>query len=477
MKCLIYFPEKQAEWLKEFFGDLHPYFLKILNKPLLEYYIDFCVLSKITQIRIIKNDPANELEEYFSDGLKWGVDLSYSLARKEDDLSRIMLKNSGFCKDEDLLIIYGYHFINYDREDEKLAELNNVKKNWKLSEQNSALYFIKQSEKPYSIDLEKLPEKDFEGVSLTILDSIGTYYMLSQDILRNRSKDYFLPGFSNESDEFVGMNVIYNPHTVSFQKPIMIGDNVQIKNHSFIGPNTILGNNVIIDSSSNIIDSIVYDQSYIGSDLDIENKVIYQEKLINPLTGSSMEITDKFYISKIDQNIFSRFFRKLIHSIIALILIILYALPNAIFGLLEVLGGSLPKSGDFYINSTLKVIKLPVWKLKRPRPLTLMFMRFALDKYPLLFSVVFGKLLLVGNRLQPVTKQARNLISNMKAYDPGVFDYPGMFSACFSEEETEMHERYYLHHKNIAMDIKIIISTLFGRFFNVGNYIRNKSYQ
>lgn len=112
MKCLINCKDQFASWAYEYFRDVSPCMLKILNKPLLEYYVDFCSLLKIEEIRIISDNPNVQVEEYFGDGSKWGIKISYGFIKTTDTLKDICIKNEAFCNNSDLFIIddFVFHF-------------------------------------------------------------------------------------------------------------------------------------------------------------------------------------------------------------------------------------------------------------------------------------------------------------------------------------------------------------------------------
>ncbi|MCD4795898.1 MAG: hypothetical protein K8R49_01825 [Candidatus Cloacimonetes bacterium] len=473
MKCLVYCPVEHSEWMKDFFPNIHPYFLKILNKPLLEYYIDFCVLNKISEIRVVKSSTSKEMENYFRDGMQWGLDISYNLARPGDSLSKIILKNSSFCKDSDLLIIHGLCFLNF-KKDNNINFFAKQDENRKVHSANSAVYFFKKTKNPADIDLIKIIEDANAEFSITLLNGIKSYYDLSTDIFMNRPDDYFLPGYNNEPGVYIGRNVIYNPNSVTLKKPIMIGDNVQIRDNTLIGPNSVLGNNIIIDSSSTIIKSIIYEQSYIGSDLEVNEKIVFKNHLINPFTGDSIEIVDKFFVSSIEKNIISRSVRKMAHGFFALILIILYFLPYLFFLIFGRSKYIKPERKECYISKDKKLKKLLHWKILRSTFKSRMFIRFSMDKYPLYFEVLTGNLLLAGNCILPKNPSSSKLISKMPVYFPGVFDFPGMLLSCPDDDEFEIHEIYYIHNTNFKMNLRIIKRTLLGRLFSARRWIKNE---
>lgn len=110
MRCLIYAKSSEAEWLKEYFPDVEPFLLKIVNKSLLEYVLDLLTLLGISEIRIVSDSSIKAIEKSIGDGAKWGARISYALARPEDNLKNVYLKNFSFCKESPLVIWNGFFF-------------------------------------------------------------------------------------------------------------------------------------------------------------------------------------------------------------------------------------------------------------------------------------------------------------------------------------------------------------------------------
>ncbi len=102
MKALIYIPKKAVERGNDFFDIESSYLLKICNKYLIEYFIDFCSVNNIEELRIITN--SSEVEKLISAGEKYGIKISYSLAKPGDSLSVTVGKNYDFLKDEEVII-------------------------------------------------------------------------------------------------------------------------------------------------------------------------------------------------------------------------------------------------------------------------------------------------------------------------------------------------------------------------------------
>jgi hypothetical protein len=458
--------------MKDYFPDIHPYFLKILNKPLLEYYIDFCVINNITDIRVVINNSSRNLEEYFEDGTQWGVKLSYNLAKPEDSLKKVLLKNSSFCKDEKLFIIQGYQFLHYHK-DKKQYNLLQADEDVKIGDAENGLFLLNGKDSILKSKLAEIEECENPEVGITQLNGIKKYFALSINLLKEHNQEYVLPGYNNDKDEFIGKNVIC-ANFKELKKPIMIGDNVQIKQRANVGPNVILGNNVIIDNGTKVEQSIIYDLSYIGSDLEIIDKIIYKKRLIDPFSGEFTQIVDNFLVSDIQENLVQRFFKKLLNGVVAFVLAIIFLVPYLLFWLIHRLGRLRSKKQDFYIKNTGKTKSYTVWKVAKPNFISTLFFRFSLNKYPLLWAVVKGDIYLVGNHLIPKCRPGLIKMNHLPSYQPGIFDYSDMLHTKVTDFEYELNELYYCNNSSFWLDFKIFFRAIFNRLFSVWERICEK---
>ena len=185
MRCMIFARSSEAEWLKEYFPDVDPFLLKIVNKPLLEYILDIVTLIGISEIRIVSDSSIKEIEHSIGDGSKWGTSISYTLAKPGDSLKNVYLKNYSFCKENNLLIWNGFFFAKYDR--------NEVKNQVYFSDpfycgKNKRLIYIPQGQNLNSIKDEK--PKDDCCITVYDINSIVDYYQLSMDILTNCNRNW-----------------------------------------------------------------------------------------------------------------------------------------------------------------------------------------------------------------------------------------------------------------------------------------------
>ncbi|MFO7895643.1 MAG: hypothetical protein R6U84_01740 [Candidatus Cloacimonadales bacterium] len=471
MKCLINCVDAESSWLKDVMPGLFPHFLRILNKPLLEYFIDFCALNGIAEIRIVKSDPTAEMEHYFSSGPQKGLNISYVMGKAGDTLSKVLLKNSGFCQADDLLIIDGLFFLNYHKDQLDSAYLP-------LSEAASMrggaaedIYFVPAGSKFSEIDF--LAEDNlFPQLSISALDSVQDYYQINQRILTQQPDNYFLPGYSNKSGEFIGKNVAFNAHHSNFEKPFMIGNDVQMYDNCQILANSVIGNNVIIDTSTTVSGSIVYDQTYLGSNLEINNKIVYKNYLIDAASGEHLQIADKFFISKINRVLENSLYR-FIQKILAFLGLILGLIPYALGLALVPISKINFSQSEFYQDLNGNKFSLPLVTIKKSKFCNRWFIRFSLDKYPLLLQVLSGKLALVGNRPIPADSYGRIFLDKLDNYHPAVISYSEVYASNFDDGNFLLHEIFYNYNSSIRLMLKIIFLFSFNRLFSVRKYFQN----
>lgn len=426
-------------------------------------------------MRVINSESGSDLEDYFGNGRQWGVNLSYGFAKPEDRLNKVLKKNRNYIS-EGVLIIYGYQFIKYDKH-KSYDKLVNSGENQSFCEDDCGLYFINSLANYDEDELCKFPPIDIEHLGISRLESLHTFFEQSILILSKYRNNYVLPGYNNEDGAYLGKNII-DKKTTRYVKPILLGNNVQIQMNTLIGPNVVLGNNVIIDHSTQVRNSIIYDNSYIGSELEISNKIVYRRSIIDPASEEVMKIVDSFLVSDIQSNLIESGVMKFINSILAFLLIIFTTIPYFVMLFFCMVFGMKIKKGKYFTNIEGKIGSYPLYKLKGYNIFKRFFFRFSLDLYPLYFQVIKGKMQLVGNqRLLPEAGGIKVLMQ-LPAYNPGVYDYASSMLHNQEHENYLNDELEYIHMRSFYHDLKVIltfwINRLFSEWCSVSTYLREK---
>ncbi|MDD4813860.1 MAG: hypothetical protein WC190_00095 [Candidatus Cloacimonadaceae bacterium] len=456
MRCLIYARNKDTLWLQDYFPDLEAYLLKIVNKPLLEYALDFVSLLGVSELRIVSDNSTKALESYFGDGSKWGMKIDYALAHPDDGLKSVYLKNITYCKQDDLLIWNGCFFLQYDH---KQIECSTEFQNSFYTKDKRFIFLTKDS------SLSNLGPDNMlsDATCLTThnIDSIVSYYRLSMAILKNYNKEYVLPGYSGEKDIFLGYNFVF-PHSAEIHTPIMIGNNCRLQKNTLVGPNSIIGNNVIVDENSYVKDSIIYDYTYIGRDLDLDRKIVYKGNLINADNGEVIHIKDKVLVAKVDSGITVSLFNRTIQYLLALLLILLQLIPWLLL-FLPYRMFMRKLDCERLINKHLKTCKFSNPDIMAKSWWGRFLLRLSLDKFEMIFVTIYKKrIYLVGNRLLTNTVKHRKLILDLPVYNPGAFSLAESVKADESNAEL-FYELEYINWISAHHNVKILFRCLSRR--------------
>lgn len=466
MRCLIYAKSKDTTWLKDYFPDVEAYLLKIVNKPLLEYAMDFLSLMGVCETRIVSDSSIKQIESFIGDGAQWGVKTSFSLAYPGDSLKSVYLKNYSFCKEDDLLIWNGFFFLQYDRE--QMSQLRNI--SGKFYTCDKRIIHLPRGDK-----LTDLTSSDNLDISPFLSHDIGNimdYYNLCMSILTKHNDKYVLPGYSNEKDTFVGYNLIY-PHSSELHPPIMLGNNCRFERKTLVGSNSIIGNNVIIDENTCVTNSIIYDNTYIGRDLDIESKIVYKASLINALNGEIIHINDKTLIAQVELGIVTTLFNRSVQRVLAFILFAFMLLPWLVLFLpYRLFHRRIRSERLLNRNMNTKAFidedKLSATKWGK------MTLRLSLDKFDQVCdAALLGNIYLVGNRLLTNTLKHRKLVGDLPVYNPGAFSLAESVKADNADAEL-FYELEYIDRISTHHNVKILARALFRRLFYGFSGIRNE---
>jgi ADP-glucose pyrophosphorylase len=469
MKCIIYCNKAGTEWISQYFADADPYMLRIGNKPLLEFFVEFCVLSGIKDIHIIQTNNSHEIESYFRDGSKWDINLKYLTIDDELEIKEILRsKENDFSKDS-LLVFNGLFFLNYKKKhiEDKFLQ---GEKSWQhtIESGQGLLYFDRFVSYKQMNKLEYFDPKHF--LQAKKLDSIKTYYELNMDLVSGAARNFIMPSYNSEQGVFIGQNVEIM-YSCEITKPIILGDNIQLKKHSHIGPGAIIGSNSLIDSDTSVKNSIVYRNSYIGTKLEINNKIIYKRRLIDPESGAVIDIVDDFLLAEVHGDLISVLANWIIEVLFALILMIIQ-LPFYLI-IRPFCKISYKRIEVWNDKSGFHKIRLKRTVFKEQTRANKLFSKLSLHKFHLLPLCLNRKLRLVGCTLRPANRESLRKIRELKNYYPAVFSFSDMCGCSYDDENCQVEELFYVKHATLKFNIAIFFKSLILNFFGIVNVRKN----
>jgi hypothetical protein len=457
MKTIILIRESDHKWVRRMFPDRHPLLMPLCNKPAVEYLIDLSVLAGCRDIRIVSDISMDDVQRICEDGTRWGVDISYANMQPGDTFDRVIEKNRKFCADARIMLIHGALFVRYDRRHDYRSFISaHLSGEVACGGQGR---IIVTGEPVTSDELFNIPP-----LSIPEIDNFEHYFRLSREILDTGSDGYVLPGYSNEPDCHIGINVVIQKGA-QIVKPVMIGSNVRILSGAVIGPGTIIGSNTIVGRKSKVVESLVLQGTYIGQHLAVIRRMVAGKLLVDPYSGESIRFEELHLISDIGQGPMTvNLTRRSVHALVALVMIVSLSGPYLLLAaILSVKGRRRSNRSLFHSARPDGTVELQLAVNEGPGLPESLFRRLSLDRFTSLFRVLTGDLALIGCRPEPVDRRRMHISDGDAICQPGVFSYAEAEDWPENQNDFRMVEHYHLVHSNVFSDITMTLKALVNR--------------
>ena len=292
--------------------------LPIANKPMSQFCLEAIFETGITEIAIIIGGVgSNKVREYYGDGNKFGVKITYIEQDEPRGIAHAIRLCKDFINNEKFLVFLGDNIIqksiagfvekfknsDYDAT-VLLCEVDNPSRFGIADIENEKI--LKITEKPKNptsnlavTGIYLLTPLIFEIIDnlkpswrneLEITDALDNLLRQNNNISFERITDYWKDTGTPEdiihangeiikkmlenleNDHIIGKDTVIESN-VKINGPVVIGDNCRISSGSSIGPNVSVGNNTTV-AISNIENSIVMENCKINSSAEIKNSII-----------------------------------------------------------------------------------------------------------------------------------------------------------------------------------------------------------
>lgn len=322
--------------------------LPIVNRPFLEYQFELLKRHGVKNIILCVSYMPHAFEDYFGDGKKWGVHLTY-VHEKEPMGTGGAIRNAAPHIDEPIIILNGDILTDIDiaammkyHEQKKavvtigltrvkdptiygLVETDKdglikrflEKPTWDevtCNTINAGVYIFE----PHIIDL--IPDGVNYSVERGLFPNllrdarpmagytsngywmdIGTIdkYMQAHVDMMNRSVDYDLPGRMKQDNLWVGKNLTWGKN-IELNGRLVCGDHVTIADNVQIKGNVSLGDHVTIGENVTVIDSVILGKTKVGPDVRLENALVGENCIIeeNAIISPSVALGNGTVIRK-----------------------------------------------------------------------------------------------------------------------------------------------------------------------------------
>ena len=275
---------------------------------------------------------------------------------------------------------------------------------------------------------------------------------------------------------WVGQNHIIHP-SAQLAAPICIGEDCRIGYGVELGPEVVIGSNVVVDDDATIFQSTVFERTYIGQLVHINNRVIHKTTLIDTQTSESTQVIDPFLLGETRVATGSGWFRRALTISLVLTLLLMTLPLTGLIALAIVLS-----SGRRVFTSSPRVGGIPGMSSGQPavRTFDLLAFRIAgsngtmsrvghwlhsweLDRIPELWNVLRGDIELVGVKpLLPEEAAALNEEWHHKRYEcpPGFTGLWYIQAGAGSDlDEVLVADVYYAATHNWRDDLRLLWRT------------------
>ncbi len=329
--------------------------IPILQKPVMEFLLELLRSHGFTEIMVNVSHLANEIENYFRDGQKFGVDIAYSFEGKivDGELVGEALGSAGGLRkiqdfnpffDDTFIVLCGDALIDLDlsaavkwhREKGAIAtivtktvpkesvssygvvvtdendRITNFQEKPSVEEAlstniNTGIYIFEPEiidyippETEYDIGSQLFPQlvaknAPFYAVSMDFewvdIGKVPDYWHAIRGVLTRTIKNVRIPGREVAPGIYTGLNVNVNWDKVDITGPVYIGGMTRIEDGAKIVGPSMIGPNCWICSGAEVDNSVIFEYSRLGSGARLVNKLVFGRYCVDK-TGATIDMQE-----------------------------------------------------------------------------------------------------------------------------------------------------------------------------------------
>ncbi|AXY67760.1 NDP-sugar synthase [Thermosynechococcus sichuanensis E542] len=327
--------------------------IPILQKPVMEFLVELLRQHGFNQIMVNVSHLAHEIESYFQDGQRFGVDIAYSFEGyiKDGELVGKALGSAGGIKriqdfnpffDDTFVVLCGdalidldltaavawhrqkgaiatvimktvpkeevssYGVVVTDERDRIVAFQEKPSVEEALSNNiNTGIYIFEPeiidyipSNQEYDIGSQLFPKlvemgAPFYGLPMEFewidIGKVPDYWQAVRGVLNGTIKNVSIPGHERFPGIYTGLNVAVNWDRVNIQGPVYIGGMTKIEDGATIIGPTMIGPNCHICSGAVVDNCVIFEYSRLGSDVRLVDKLVFGRYCVDK-TGTTIDL-------------------------------------------------------------------------------------------------------------------------------------------------------------------------------------------
>ncbi len=327
--------------------------IPIMQKPVMEFLLELLRQHGFDKVMVNVSHLANEIENYFRDGQRFGVEIGYSFEGSivDGELVGKALGSAGGMKkiqdfspffDDTFVVLCGDALIDLDltaavkwhREKGSIATI--ITKTVPLEEVpsygvvvtdetskvrafqekptveaalstniNTGIYIFEPevlnyvpSGEEYDIGSQLFPKLVEIGAPFYALPmdfewvdigKVPDYWRAIRSVLLGQVKNVEVPGHQVAPGIYIGLNVAVNWDKVDIQGPVYIGSMTRIEDGAKIVGPAMIGQNCWVCSGATVDNSVIFDYSRLGPGVRLVDKLVYGRYCVDK-TGATIDV-------------------------------------------------------------------------------------------------------------------------------------------------------------------------------------------
>ncbi len=327
--------------------------IPILQKPVMEFLVELLRQHGFNQIMVNVSHLANEIENYFRDGQRFGVEIGYSFEGRivDGELVGEALGSAGGMKriqdfnpffDDTFVVLCGDALIDLDlteavkwhkekgsiativmksvpREEvssygvivtDETGRVKQFQEKPSVEEAistniNTGIYIFEPevlnyipSGKEYDIGGELFPQlvemgAPFYGIAMDFqwvdIGKVPDYWRAIRGVLTGEIQNVSIPGKEVMPGVYTGLNVAVNLDKVDIKGPVYIGAMTQIEDGAKIIGPSMIGPSCRICSGATVENSVIFEYSRLGPGVRLVDKLVFGRYCVDK-TGASIDV-------------------------------------------------------------------------------------------------------------------------------------------------------------------------------------------
>lgn len=307
--------------------------LPVAAKPMIEHTLEALAKAGVRQVLVVVSPFADEVQRTLGDGARWGLRLTYTLTRGEEDPTPL-IGRLGKRLEGPFIALRGDLVLGFELAD------------WIASTTALTGDAIWAEADGYSVgcgiyrrgqlDLAPLawplPAREdgrpgvvwvpVEPTHCRAVRTLAEYHQLNLDAVAKRLPSLILPGRETALGLTVGRGSRISPRSLR-QGLALIGARCRIAPDAELSGEVVISDDVIVDRRVTIHSSVILPHTYVGELVEISNAIVRANLMIRVDTGAVLRVTEAFLLADLAQATLGRGIAEPLHRLLGLITLLL----------------------------------------------------------------------------------------------------------------------------------------------------------